>query len=536
MLLAVGLLLAPGLLLTVGRASAQVGPIEPDVRFHASPHIPLGHWVYPILDHWVAAGRTPNLSPFTRPYRRIDVARAVSGLVQEELGPGEQEHLAALRAELEPELQRLAGEPVPMDRFWVDLTLGAGIYSQTHPDLLRPELEGPFSETHLLEHGLLDVGARLGNVTAGVRVRRDGLLRNDPRFPDGRVVEREGEAFLTELELRVEEAYVGVQGRRARISFGRSYRNWGAPGSHGLLRSNAAYSYDEIAYRFGSDRIFLVGAITSLPDVAGDTVRFHSAHRLEMRLTENFMVAVSEASIHGGPGARLDARLISPLAIWELARDGERNTQSNLLAQLDVWWRPSSGVVLFGSLLGDSPPGIGACCEAGGTLGIELPSLAPDLMFRAHITAMESLVYRTRRPWEEHSFQGIGLGWDKADLVLLSAEAQWLAASGLSLRPRVDLQMRGEESEFHDRLRPGGSGLEDFPGILVGRHETTFRPSLGGRWRTGDRWGVEVTWDVGLNRIRHLLHQEGEHRTSFVGGARVSIEAPRIGMAPERFQ
>ena len=530
------LLLAPGLLLTVRPASAQASPVEPDIPFHASPHIPLGHWAYPILDHWIAAGRTPNLSPFTRPYRRIDVARAVSGLVGDELGPGEEHHLFALQAELAPELRKLAGDPVPMDRLWMDLTAGAGVYSQTHPDLLRPELEGPFSETRLLEHGRLDLGARLGNVSAGVSIRRDGLLRNDPRFPDGKVVEREGEAFLTELALRVEEAYIGVQGRRARISFGRSYRNWGAPASHGLLRSNAAYSYDEIAYRFGSDRIFLAGAITSLPDVAGDTVRFHSAHRLEMRLTENFMVAVSEASMHGGPGARLDPRLISPLAIWELARDGERNTQSNLLAQLDVWWRPSSGIVLFGSLLGDSPPGVGACCETGGTLGIELPSLVPDVLLRAHATAIESLVYRTRRPWEEHSFQGVGLGWDKADLVLLTMEAQWLAAPGLSLRPRLDLQMRGEESEFRGRLRPGGSGLEDFPGILVGRHETTLRPSLGGRWRTGDRWGVEVTWDAGLNRIRHLRHQQGEHRTTFVGGARVSIEAPRIGVAPGRFQ
>jgi hypothetical protein len=499
---------------------------------HASPYLPLGHWAYPVLDHWIASGQVPSLSPFTRPYRRWDVAVALRELAERELGPGEQARARTLEREFREELDALDGARGATDRLWADLSLGVGLYSQTHPDPLRPELDGPFYGSRALEHGTLDLGAGFGNVAAGVRLHRDGRLRNDPRFPDGRVVLREGEAFLTELELRVEEAYVEIQGRRARLSFGRSYRNWGAAGTHGLLRSNAAFSYDEIAYRFGSDRLFLTGAVTSLPDATGDTVRFHAAHRLEARLRENLVVAVSEASTHGGAGVRLDPRLISPLAIWELARDSERTTQSNLLAQLDVWWRPDPRLVLFGSLVGDSPPGIGACCESGGTLGMELPRLREDLLVRAHATAIQSLVYRTRRPWEEHSFQGIGLGWDKADLVLVTLEGHWLAGSRLSLRPRLDLQLLGEESDFRGRLRPGQAGLEDFPGILVGRHETTLRPSLGGRWRSGDRWTMDVTWDVGVNRIRHVGHQEGVHHTTLVGGIRLSLAAPRIGGAP----
>ncbi len=511
-------------------ATAEGEEAEEGSGTFASPYLPLGHWAYDVLDFWIPGGGVAGLSPQTRPYRRTEVARALLALEREGLPPGATGHLRALEGEFRSELAALRGEPQAGDLLWLDLGVGGRLVSQTHPDPLRPELDGPFSRTRFLERAEGSVKGRMGNVAAGVTVGRSGLHRHDPRFPDGRVLLREGEAFLTELELRVDEAYVEVQGRRARLSLGRRLRNWGAPGAHGLLRSDGAYSFDEVSYRFGSDRLFLVGAVTALPDMAGDTARFFSSHRLEFHIRPDLVLAVSEAALHGGPGSRLDPRLLSPLAIWELTRDSERTTQSNVLAQLDLWWRPMPGLVLFGSLLGDSPPGIGACCETGGMVGVEYASPSSGTLIRARVTAIESLVYRTRRPWEEYSFQGLGLGWDKADLIAATVEAGWLARGGLLLRPRLDLQLLGEESRFQGALRPGQAGLEEQSGILTGRHEITLRPSLSGLWRPGDRPHARVEWDLGLNHIRHVAHEAGVQRTLFVGSVALSLQPPRIGI------
>jgi hypothetical protein len=503
----------------------------------ASPYLSVGHWAYPVVEGWIARGWADHLSPFTRPWRRIEVARALHSVEADPGrspgGPGDDPWLAALQAEFAPELERLGNPDRPVEEIRGRGRAGGGLHSQTHPDPLRPQLDGPFSRTTFLDRWVAEAHGHMASVVGGVRIARDGRLRNDPRFPNGRVVpgREEGDAFLTALDLRVEEAYVEIQGRRARVSFGRQDRNWGGPGVAGLLRSPEAYSFDELGYHFGSERIFLAGTFTSFRDMPGDTARYHAAHRLEFRIRENLVVGLSEASLHGGPGGRLDLRLISPLAIWELTREGERDKQSNLLGQVDVWWRPHPAVALFGSLAADSPPGVGACCESGGSLGLELPILLPGTQLRARVSAVESLMYRTSRTWEEYSHRGLGLGWDQADVVLVSVEALWwggrpVASGLLHLNPRFDLQLRGEESAFQGRTRPSRAEMEDFPGLLSGTTEGTLRPSLAGSWLRRGEWPVQVEWDLGINRIRNAGHEPGVRRTEAVGWIAFSVGTP----------
>jgi hypothetical protein len=62
------------------RAAEPKRPLEP---FTASPYLPLNDQAYPILEYWIAAGRINSLSPFVKPYRRIDVARALEIMTTE---------------------------------------------------------------------------------------------------------------------------------------------------------------------------------------------------------------------------------------------------------------------------------------------------------------------------------------------------------------------------------------------------------------------------------------------------------------------
>ena len=498
----------------------------------ASPYLPLDHWSYPVLDLWIARGDVTRLSPMTRPYRIGDVERALRAMDGRRLANTE----AAIRSRLLREL----GSPKPeMRRRHRDapahLTLGleaGGRYvTQTHPDPLQPVLDGRFGEDRFLERAELSLRAASPFVVSGVRFRRDGIFRHDPRFPGGRVVPRREIPVVDEMSLRLAEAYVELQVPYLRLSFGRLDRNWGPAPVDGFLRSANPYSQDEIGYRFGTERFFLVGSISAPGDFLGDTVRHLSMHRLEFRASDRLALAVSEAVIHGGPEGRFRFSLANPVGIWQLAED-DGDVPHNKLGQLDAWWRPVDGVAVNGGLLADATNREGSCCQLGGTAGVELTRVAPGLRIGGQVTAIQSLAYRTERPWEEYSVDGVGLGWDKSDFVLFSLEADWFATPDLLVRPRLDVQRRGE-GDFR-QPRPPIADLPGQPRILSGVVETTLRPALGGRWASdgpsasgGRRWQVVAEWDLGVSVITDYDHVEGADRTELTGSLGLRLYTPR---------
>ena len=505
-------------------AGEQLESSKKKKPFYASSNVPVGSWEYPILDYWISAGRVSSLSPFVQPYRRIEVAGALLELDEAELGKGEQEWLARLRATYAYELAQLAGEAEYDVHMSVELSGGADLASQTHRDPLRPELEGRFSETRLLG----DFGARIegaGGPLVGVfDGHYKGIYLEDPQFPDGRVVPRENYLF-DNMAFRMEEAYVEVQSRYGRLSLGQMYRNWGAPGLDGFLRSDYAYSEPDIGYRLGVDRIYLVGTFASYRDYEADTTHYVAIHRLEVRPIDDLLISISEASVHGGPGQGLDFRLVNPLGIWLAARS-DQDPPHNKMGQADIWWRATPGLTVYGSMLVDAGKRLES--KYAGSFGFELSRLAPGFLLRTNFSFVESLTYTPNNPtvpWEEYSVERIGIGWDKIDLYLVSLEADWFPRAGLWLRPRLDIQIRGE-GDFRDD-RPPPEELPDWPHILVGDPETTVRPALAGQWRAGWRFPLEVKWDVGVNFISDYANQVGDNRTEFVGNIGVLLRTPR---------
>lgn len=532
-----------------------------EAPFVASPYLPMDHAAVPVLERWIARGWIDRLSPLTRPWRRAEVRRAVRGLPADELPAADRRWRDRLLAQLPPgpepdaaanrsegpqvarpsDVARGSGSQVGDPGAWLRGRLSAAaVYrSQLHRDLLRPELDGPASEDRVLERLFVEADGRAGPVVAAFRAGRDGYYTEDPQFPGGRVVPEKRLPPFDEGELRVEEAYLGVQSRYVELTFGRLYRNWGPPGTDGLLRSDYAYSWDELGYRVGTDRLSLSGTFSAPGDFARDTARWFSAHRLEARPWPDLAVAVTEAAIHGGPSEPLDFTYVNPLGIWHLSQNGDGEPPVNVMGEIEVWWRASGGLVLYGTLLADatnSPEDSDdSCCQMGGTLGLELPVLLPATTLRLRATALQSLVYRTRLPWEEWSVGGLGIGRDKGDLYLLTAEGVWTGRPGLVLRPRVDVQLRGDASEYHGRLRPPTEQLPDFPRILAGRTEATVRAAVAGRWtlRSERSFEVDLEWDLGVDLIDAYRHDANDDRSAFVGTVRVAASTPWLRLPLE---
>lgn len=488
------------LLLALLHAFAGAAPAvqerEP-ARAVASRHLPLGHWAYAYVDLLVGRGRLGRLEPLVQPYRRGDIARAVRDARSDtSLAAAERAWLDLLARELEPEMRALddpqgAGGPRASYR----VSAGSRGVTHTHRDLLRAKGKAtllPFLEAEL--------AGELPEVVGVLRFRWDEWFVNDPQFEGGIVVE-EHPRFLGFLDFagRAEEAYLELQLPYLRLFVGRAERNWGLPGTHGLLVSDYAYSYDQVAYRVGTARLSLLGLVAQLDEFPGHVKRWLSAHRVDWRIRENLSVAFGEAVTYGGENRSFDWRLSNPLNLWIVGgygRDWEEGPNtSNNFTELAVWWRPSSGLVTYFTFAGDEFPGGGTPLVHAAAVGVQLPRLGETWGLRLDYSQVATLAYRTRRDYETYAFRGIGLGRDLSDYDLWSVRLDWWPAPRLLLSPHAHLQRRGE-GDFRDPYPTTGVS-ESGPILFSGQMEKTLRVALAGQWRPSDRG--TLAWDVGPN-------------------------------------
>ena len=477
-----------------------------------SYYLPLDHWAYDYVDLLVARGRLEGLQPLVRPYRRADIAGALLGAeAAQRLADVDSRWIEELKREFGYEIELTGGRQAQDVRFEGRFDAGFKGISQRHRDVLRPEGDEAL-------FAALDLRLRTDapNMAGAFHIRWDGFYLDDAQFQGRRLIPfRECDPLVAECAYRVEEGYMEVQLPYARLFFGRGYRNWGFPGSHGFLVSNYAYSYDHVAYRFGSSRISLSGLLAPLNDFGGDTARYFSAHRLDWQLRDNLVLSASESVIYGGVNRRLDLNLTNPVGIWEISPSAD--AEANTLGLAEVWWRPRTAMVTYFAFLVDNTR-VGEAGEAegftqwGAQMSVQLPAVAPRLALRGDLSLANSLAYRSRvdRTFY-YAFQGLGLGRDKADVILASVQADWYASPRGVLRPRIDVQWKGQ-----DDLRQDWP-LDAFTGhdlMLNGLTEQIVRPAVAGRWRISRG---EVTWDLGLNLVKNQQHLPSGWKVKAVG-------------------
>lgn len=467
--------------------------------FRASPYLPLGHWAYDYLNVLIARGRLTALPPLVQPYRRIEIAEAIQKAEAEgRFSVEESAWVTAIKRDLSDEVVTdLARGSAPQE-FRLRPQVGAGFkaLSHTHRDPLRPQGDARIFPTFEIA-----LSGDAPVIAGAFRARWDNHYLNDPQFPDGRAIEfRECDPIVDRCAYRVEEAYVELQFRYARLFVGRTYRNWGLPGSEGLLLSDYAYSYDHVAYRLGGERLAVTGVFAPFNDLPGDTARFFSSHRLDWRPRENLVVSAGESVVFGGLNRKLELALVNPVGIWEISgRVG--SSDRNALGLVEFWWRARPNLVTYGAFLIDNTSvGTGASSalpQYAFAWGLQVPALAPAVALRADLSVVNALAYRSRvGRFENYTIEGLGLARDKADAVIASVAADWFPLAHLILKPRLDVMWRGADDIRQPFPADAFTGREL---LFVGDVETTIRPSVGGRWHAGQG---ELAWDVGLNVIK----------------------------------
>lgn len=509
------------LFLVTARGLAQSlchqGRVDQGTR-RASGYLSLGHWAYPYLDLLIDRGTIRSLDPLIRPFRRIDVARAILEAERDDLTVAEREWLGLVRRELEREFIGLeeAGASAP----YVSGSVGFGVrgMSDSHRDVLRPEGKGalyPFISVQAV--------AEFPNVAAELRFRWDDWLGNDPQFPEGDVTESHPN-FLGAFDFRgrTEEGYMEVQIPFFRFMLGRINRNWGLASRSGLLVSGFPYSYDQVAYRVGADCLNLTGFVAQLDEFDGNVKRWLSTHRVSWRPRANLALSVGESVVYGGENRGFDFRLSNPMSVWLVGgygRDYEEGPNSNnSMTELSAWWRPAGDLITYLSLLIDDFPGGGTPAQYAFTLSVQAPRLGRRLSLRLVYDQVAALTYRTVLDHQRYTTREVGLGHDITDSDRVAVQLDWYPPGGLRLSPALQLMRRGE-GDLRDPWPADAS--EEGPVLFIGQVETTLRLSLSGSWLP-ERW-LWMTWDVGVNHVEDVGHLEGARDTELVGKVLVQL-------------
>ena len=469
----------------------------------ASRYLPLGHWANVYIDRLRDRGYLETLNPLVRPYRRGDVARALSDLRPRRLLDPERAWVELLRREFAPELggrRERTGYAVGGE-----LVGGVRAANTDRLDPLRPTGDGK-----AWPNGELGGWLEAGPVAAASRVRSDAWFPDDP---DGQDVGRR-------LEARSEEAYVSAQFLIASVFVGRIARNWGPWGGPGLMLSDEPATYPQLGFELRAGPLSWSSVLAEL-DTVRSARRWLGAHRLDLTPTPDFTVSLGEAILYGAPGAGLAPRFLNPVAFFFFDHDNApRDYTMNLMLDLQFWFR-KPGLVLYGEGLLDDidlnpPKGVTDREPSQYAVrgGIRLPGVSRRADLSLDYTLVSAYAYRTLSHVDDYLYLRRGLADNFADFDRLGLRVDLhVGPPGLMLTPTLTYQRQGE-GNVRSPLTFGIVEWRRQPSLFLGVRERTVRAGLAGRYQP-TTW-LWAEWDLGENFVSNAGHVSGVDRNQFV--------------------
>jgi hypothetical protein len=484
----------------------------------ASAYVPLDDPRLPLLEHLIARGDIADPSPMVRPFRRIDVARALAAAdTAVPVGRGDAIHQVRLSLEEAPET----------DRWLVEGRAGGQAYTRTRRDLLHPA--GP---RQVQPYGDLRLEAVVGPIVLVSRPAGEPRLIDDPDWP-----RRNSNLKFTG---RMAEAYVSAQFRWGSLFFGQMDRNWGPVGSPGIGLSNYAYPRTDIGFEIGTRDIRLNAVAAGLTDEratataanpAGDIVhRYSFAHRLGVRASDRLRLALWETTVLAGTDQNFDARFRNPVSLLLLANQyGLGDQTANVMIGLDAEWRAFRHTT-FQAQLGiddfqyDTPADSARIPDR---YAFTLSAFGPfggRLGWRAFYTQNSTLAFRSQAPFESLTDAGVGLGRNFPDMdqltliVTVPVWGRWL------LSPEATVLRQGEGRITQPVPPRAEAGL--LPQVLSGTVERTYRLGLGISGRSGP---LDLLADAGLHHIVNQGNVPSQTATRFEGRIQATLGLRRMG-------
>lgn len=495
-------------------AAGAAGPGGP------AEFLPVRHAAYDEIEALAARGLLDSIQIYTRPLARIDVARALLRGSARHPDLATDLHYRRLERELARELTDLEAPPARAES---GPLVDTGDRSGRFRVQTAAHVRGDYDETREAAHFRLrdetSATARLsfqaGSAFGAFEEIGVTRIRSQREFIDAIALNSDLETTTLRAELTARAG--GFTGAAGYESF-----RWG-PGRRGtLLLSDAAGPMGFLS--FGQTIAGRVTATALSGQLSRADRRFLAAHRIEAAVSPRLSVGIAEAVRYPSDGIDLlyatgliPYAIVERIHIRDAATDSVRGRErANIMASLDLVWRPSPALSLYGELLLDdlATENTDMPDRIAYQLGFrsERPYGARAVRLLGEYTRVQNFTYAVEYG-QNFIHRGRPLGFALGpDAENVFVEAGYELSRDWGLRWTGDFTNRGE-GRLGDAwsLALGPVSNAGLTGIVEERREVWGDV----RWLPRDN--VDLALGLGYRRVRNEDNVDGRDRTAWMG-------------------
>ncbi len=314
--------------------------------------IPIDNWTYGVIQQLQTRGFLLDLSPGFKPYRRMEVARALEKLHKKvdvaRLPQSDRWLIEKLDKAFSYEARLLKAERANPDTSFVGARFAEEVFFnfvkgdyQTFKYADKLEFR-PLSRT---EFGF-DIGNHLSlytDATVNQTLKDDTLYTGFTKFG---------------LDALHQQAYLQYSSRYVDFTFGRDYLSWGYGNDGTVLISTTPGAYDMMSLFVKTHVVkfnWFVAQLNPMPEFTPDTNsympfptvgvpdpltnRYLTGSRFEFNIANKVFLGAYQAATFGGPNAPIDLQIINPLRVtYETENNSHKDLNAFLGADMSVFW------------------------------------------------------------------------------------------------------------------------------------------------------------------------------------------------------
>ncbi|MDH4348849.1 MAG: hypothetical protein OEW17_08595 [Gemmatimonadota bacterium] len=470
----------------------------------ASPYVALDDPLLPAVEHLIRRGEIDDPSPMVRPFRRLDLIRALDSAVV--LGRLRDTALAA-------EFRHAWADPDTVPRWDIEGQAGFQAYTEARRDPLHPAGIGSINP-----YLSLRLQGIFGPVVVVTRPAIEPRLTNDPDWPGRKDIVVSGQ---------FPEAYVSAQWKWVKLFYGQVDREWRPQEFSGIGLSALGYARPDFGFEVGVPKFHLTSHSSTLRNVTDSTgepiSRYFFAHRFHAQVSKRVTLGLWETVVLSGPSRSFDARYRNPMTLLLLGNEYGLGDDGNVLLGLDFQWRFARATTLTAQVglddfqYKDKSSDTSAPDRYAFAVSVRGP-IGPKLGWYAGYSQASSLAFHTADPFEALTEADVGIGRTFPDNDQFLLGGSWPVTSHWLVSPELTLLRQGQ-GRITDPW-PTDTALGNTPTLFIGTVERTWRAAVSVSGRQGP---VALSGQAGLHYVENAGHNEGDTETRFVGRVQATL-------------
>ncbi|PIQ47507.1 MAG: hypothetical protein COW03_14775 [Cytophagales bacterium CG12_big_fil_rev_8_21_14_0_65_40_12] len=342
--------------------------------------------------------------------------------------------------------------------------------------------------------------------------------------------------LLNQNFARTSTSYLRYDSDHFRLFYGRLDRNFGLLNTTSLIMSDNPFSYDHFSfqwfnkvfkYSFSAARLddkFAFDSRDSIPEPAWHR-RFYTFHRLDLSLSDNLKMALTETILYGGESQQVVPAFFNPMNIFFLSKASDRKGleegNANALGSLEVYYKRKK-LAFFAQFLVDDMDFTKALRkEFPDRIGFLSRVILTDLVSKSQMKFGYEIVsnwtYNSFYTYGNYTFNGSSLGFPVNGFEGLIISYDYYGIDKFLLSADIGINRRRNQN-----LEVPFTGVKsEFPiGTAQKQAEAKFKI------RYLPKVNLSIEMNLGYERIRNYLNKTG-NSTNFLNA---SLTATYIGL------